>query len=112
MLKGILGNLCPGCKAGRVFRGFYSMNKTCPSCGLRFEREPGYFLGAMVFGYVLGAASTIPTIVIAVFVYRAPIPAAIGIACGQVIVLNPFLFKYCRLAWLWMDRHISGVEQR
>jgi len=30
------------------------MHDRCPSCGLRFNREPGYFLGAMYISYGLG----------------------------------------------------------
>jgi hypothetical protein len=29
------------------------MNPVCPVCLLRFEREEGYFLGAMYIGYLL-----------------------------------------------------------
>ncbi len=29
------------------------MHDECPSCGLRFNREPGYFLGAMYVSYGL-----------------------------------------------------------
>ena len=32
------------------------MNDRCPECGLRFNREPGYFLGAMYISYGLGLA--------------------------------------------------------
>ena len=37
------------------------MFERCPVCDLRFEREPGYFMGAMYISYVLGL------LVIAVF---------------------------------------------
>jgi hypothetical protein len=37
-----------------VFIGQLKMNEQCPSCGLKFEREPGYFFGAMYFSYGLG----------------------------------------------------------
>ena len=30
------------------------MNEPCPVCGLRFERETGYWTGAMVASYALG----------------------------------------------------------
>jgi hypothetical protein len=30
------------------------MNIQCPICSLKFEREEGYFLGAMYIGYLLG----------------------------------------------------------
>jgi hypothetical protein len=32
------------------------MHDRCPSCGLLFNREPGYFLGAMYISYGLGIA--------------------------------------------------------
>ena len=44
---------CPRCLEGRVWRGFVSMNPTCPQCGFVFERESGYFAGAMVVSYAL-----------------------------------------------------------
>ncbi len=30
------------------------MHAQCPVCSLKFEREEGYFLGAMYIGYLLG----------------------------------------------------------
>src|SRR5262245_19136056 len=44
---------CPHCGRGRIFRRMFAMNARCPICGLQFEREPGYFLGAMYFSYGL-----------------------------------------------------------
>jgi len=32
------------------------MNDRCPACGLRFNREPGYFLGAMYISYGMALA--------------------------------------------------------
>jgi uncharacterized protein (DUF983 family) len=36
-----------------IFRGFPKMHERCPVCDLKFEREPGYFLGAMYISYGL-----------------------------------------------------------
>src|SRR5580700_10391100 len=52
----ILRQMCPRCRAGRIFRrsiftGFPGMQERCPNCGLKFEREQGYFLGAMYISY-------------------------------------------------------------
>ena len=49
----ILALRCPRCLKGRVWRQFVAMNPTCPECGLVFERESGYFAGAMVVSYGL-----------------------------------------------------------
>ena len=60
-VRGILHQLCPRCRTGRIFRKsvwlFPGMYERCPACGLRFEREDGYFLGAMYIGYGLGVGA-------------------------------------------------------
>jgi uncharacterized protein (DUF983 family) len=58
-LGSILRQRCPRCRKGRIFpysifRGLPKMHERCPVCDLRFEREPGYFLGAMYISYGLG----------------------------------------------------------
>jgi uncharacterized protein (DUF983 family) len=55
----ILGQRCPRCRQGKIFRssvflGFPKMYERCPCCNLKFEREAGYFLGAMYISYTLG----------------------------------------------------------
>src|SRR6266568_7752907 len=52
-LAAMLRQRCPRCFAGKVYRGLLDMNETCPVCGLRFEREEGYFTGAMYVSYLL-----------------------------------------------------------
>src|SRR6266705_7122554 len=42
---------CPRCGARSLFRTWFAMHERCAVCGLRFEREQGYFLGAMYINY-------------------------------------------------------------
>src|SRR3954468_5338312 len=51
--RAILGQRCPRCLRGRIYAGLLRMNDECPVCGHHFEREPGYFLGAMYISYPL-----------------------------------------------------------
>lgn len=39
---------CANCGGRGLFSGFFTMHERCPTCGYRFEREEGYWLGAMV----------------------------------------------------------------
>lgn len=39
---------CPRCGSGGLFAGWLAMAATCPRCGITFERDPGYWLGAMI----------------------------------------------------------------
>ncbi len=42
---------CPRCGAHSLFRTWFTMYERCAVCQLRFEREQGYFLGAMYVNY-------------------------------------------------------------
>src|SRR5262249_54898084 len=47
---------CPRCGRTRLFAGWFRMRDTCAACGLRYEREQGYFVGAIYVNYLLTAA--------------------------------------------------------
>src|SRR5689334_13757773 len=50
---------CPRCHHGRVYASLLKMNPECPVCHLKFEREPGYFSGAVFFSFLICAAVTV-----------------------------------------------------
>src|SRR3954471_21962507 len=102
MFRGALSNLCPNCGKAPVFRGF-SMAKDCPVCHFKYEREHGYYMGAMVLSYVFSSFSVIPTFIIGVMLLNANVFAVIAVASLQIILLVPFLLKYSRLIWIYLD---------
>lgn len=107
MLWDLLRLRCPVCREGTVFTGPYAMNETCPHCGIRFERENGYFLGAMVFAYVMGVASVVPTIILLVRRYEAEMPTVIGVPILQLLLLQPLIYMYSRMMWMYLDRNVN-----
>lgn len=48
-----LANRCPNCGGHTLFRAdrWFELNRECPDCGLKLEREEGFFLGAMALNY-------------------------------------------------------------
>jgi len=48
-----LANRCPNCGGNTLFRAgsYFQLNKECPQCGLRIEKDEGFFLGAMSLNY-------------------------------------------------------------
>ena len=46
---------CPVCGEGQLFKGLFSMHPTCPHCGIKYEREPGFFLGSIYINYGITA---------------------------------------------------------
>ncbi len=46
VLRGLCGH-CPRCGGRGVFASLNELRERCPTCGLAFVREDGYWLGAM-----------------------------------------------------------------
>lgn len=48
-----LTNRCPNCGGKTLFdpKRPLELNRECPQCGLKLEREEGFFLGAMALNY-------------------------------------------------------------
>ena len=96
-----------GDRLSRVFAGLVRMHPKCPVCGLAFEREPGYFLGAMYFSYALAVAAATPLVIVGL-VLDWPL-AMIGVAATALLVLlSPWLFRTSRVIWLWFDQHFDA----
>ncbi|MGE0616640.1 MAG: DUF983 domain-containing protein [Bacteriovoracia bacterium] len=102
-MPSLLSNRCPQCHQGEIFRGFVLMNAQCGQCGHRFEKEFGYFLGAMIVSYLLGCLSIVPTLVWLVFVVQSGPLGVILIPSLQVIIMIPLLFRFSRLIWIHFD---------
>jgi uncharacterized protein (DUF983 family) len=110
-LAAVIALRCPRCLSGRVWRGFVSMNAACPVCGLVFDRESGYFAGAMVVSYAL-AVPILAAIVIALIVLGG-LDAVVALIIGNTayLVLVPFIFRYSRIVWLHLDWLIDPGER-
>ena len=51
---------CPRCGVGPLFLKPFRMYEECPNCALKFEREQGYFIGAMYINYAATVAIAVP----------------------------------------------------
>jgi len=79
------------------------MHKRCSGCGLQFERESGFFLGAIYFNY--GLTALIVTVAFMVLTITQAIPRN-QIMAGTLTfsILFPILFfRHARSLWLGFD---------
>jgi hypothetical protein len=83
------------------------MNDPCPECGLIFEREEGYFLGAMYVSYGL----SVGFIGVAYLLVRSLWPGS-GTVVDMLLTLAlylpfvPLVFRYSRVLWIYFDRTV------
>jgi uncharacterized protein (DUF983 family) len=111
-LSDILHQRCPRCRSGNIFRysifrGFPKMHERCPVCDLKFDREPGYFLGAMYVSYGLG--------IVIVAILAGVLWCATGwwitkdtiVAVVAFLPLAPTITLFARVLWIYLDQTID-----
>lgn len=104
---------CPRCRAGRIFAGSLRMHETCPVCHLGFNREPGYFVGAMYVSY--GLAVAIIAALTVVLSYEVlpqwPLEWVVLAATAVFLPLVPAVFRYSRIVWIHVDRYVDPADE-
>ena len=111
MLARALRLRCPRCGQGELFVRRFAMHERCPVCDLRFEREQGYFIGAIYVNY----AFTVVACAAAVFAIDATVGASLRVELAIVLplaVLVPLvLFRYAKSLWLGIDYLVSTADE-
>jgi uncharacterized protein (DUF983 family) len=108
LLSAILRQRCPRCRQGPIFGGLFATNESCPVCGLQFEREQGYFLGAMYLSYPL----SVPILGLIILIEYLLLPDwrieyLILLSLIPYIPFAPLVFRYSRVLWIYLERAIS-----
>jgi len=80
------------------------MHDCCPACGLRFNREPGYFLGAMYISYSLGLAVIVALAAALWALTSWRLDKAVLWAVLLFLPLAPMLTFLARVLWIYLDQ--------
>lgn len=109
-LLNIIKCKCPNCEKDDIFSSkgnifllkMPKMNDRCKECNYKFERETGFFFGAMFVSYALAAAEMIAFLVIGwYFLDLSPLIVFMIIA-GIVILTSTINFRLSRTIWLYI----------
>jgi uncharacterized protein (DUF983 family) len=90
-----------------IFTGFPRMHERCPNCDLKFEREQGYFLGAMYISYGL---ALITIVALAFLLWALTSWSMQKITLWAILLflpLAPALTLFSRVLWIYLDRTID-----
>lgn len=101
---------CPVCGEGRLFSGWFKMYDNCPVCGFHYEREEGYFTGAMavnlVFSELLLAAIAIPL----ALQPWVSIVQMLLIGAALAVLLPILFYRHSKGLWMSIDHILHPVE--
>jgi uncharacterized protein (DUF983 family) len=109
-LKSAINLKCPKCGKGELFesksliphKGMLAMHTNCSHCGLKYEKEMGFFYGAMYISYMINIALfVICTVVYYIFFettldWRWYITAYVFVT----LLLTSWIYKFSRSFWM------------
>ena len=107
MLRSILTLRCPRCGRGRLFKGVIDMPERCSECGLVYEREHGYFVGAMAISYGLAVALVGILFFAVLAITHWPLEWVLVTSSLAFLPLAPLCLRYSRALWMNLDRRID-----
>ena len=104
---------CARCGGGKLFKRYLTMVDDCPTCGLHFEREDGFFAGALAINIIaVGGLFTIVFVIALVLtVPEVPVAPLLAILV-PIVVLGPIVYyPFSKTVWVAVDRaFLQGLD--
>jgi uncharacterized protein (DUF983 family) len=95
-----------------LFRRWFELKERCPTCGFKFEREEGGFLGAFVINIALTESLMAVALVVG-FAATLPnpnIPLLIGLGILTTIVVPLLGYPWSKTVWSALDLAMHPLE--
>jgi uncharacterized protein (DUF983 family) len=105
---------CARCGSGKLFRHWVTMVPECPRCGLTFERESGYWAGALAINFICTGGLFI--IAFAIIMVATLPDLNVALALGVVLpiaILGPLVwYPFSKTLWVAIDRAYLQLMDR
>lgn len=101
---------CPVCGRGKIFSGIFKTYERCPVCGFVFEREPGYYTGAMAVNLVVTELLIVIIGVPLAASQAVPVTILIILGCTIPILLPLLFYRPTKSLWMSFDHFIHPTD--
>ena len=98
---------CPRCGLGRLYRKPFTMHENCPHCHLKFEREQGYFVGAIYINYAATIAVAVPGFFLLDAFTQITIHQQLTLWIPFALMFPLLFFHHSRSLWLALDHFFN-----
>jgi uncharacterized protein (DUF983 family) len=97
---------CPRCGAGHLFHRWFDIVDDCPRCRLHFEREPGYWTGALAIniGITAGVFAITFAVALAITIPKVPVIPILAVLVPLMIVVPIVAYPFSKTIWMAVDR--------
>jgi uncharacterized protein (DUF983 family) len=103
---------CPDCGLGPLYRSPFRMNAHCEYCDLIYEREQGYFIGAIYLNVIATESLLLGTLLIYGLITGKINQTILTVLIGLALTLPLGFFHHSRSLWLCIDYILNPREKR
>ena len=103
---------CPRCGGAGWFTGWFAKVDRCRTCGYRYERQPGFLLGALTMNTIVtfGALAAVLTVGIVVTYPDIAMVPILAVAVPVAIVLPIVFYPFSYTLWAVIDLRMRPLE--
>ena len=98
---------CPRCGVGALYVKPFNMYDNCAHCDLKFEREQGYFIGAIYINYAATVAIAVPGFFLLDTFAQISINQQLALWVPFAVIFPLLFFHHSRSLWLVMDHFFN-----
>jgi uncharacterized protein (DUF983 family) len=101
---------CPRCGLGSLYAKLFRMRVSCSHCGLKFEREQGYFVGAIYINYAATVAIAVPGYFLLDAFTTLDINQQLMLWVPFAVIFPLIFFHHSRALWLVLDHFFNPAR--
>jgi uncharacterized protein (DUF983 family) len=97
---------CARCGRGGLFRRWVTIVPDCPRCGLHFEREAGYWAGALAINIILigGVFAVVFVVTLVLTAPDIPVVPLLAVLVPLMVIGPILLYPFSKTLWVAVDR--------
>ena len=103
---------CPACGRSSVFRSPFHVRPSCPACGTVFQREPGFFVGAIMLNVVTTEAAVMLAAGVCLLLFPGRAALLLGLLFAVALLFPVLFYHHSWSLWLAGDHLIEGLPRR
>ncbi|WP_236252847.1 hypothetical protein [Echinicola sp. 20G] len=112
-VRPIFKGKCPKCNSGEIFKTtrygylvkFPEMHHVCDKCNHTFEREPGFFFGAMYVSYGLSMLEFLILWVVGYLIIGLSVEAVLVLIISGLLICTTTNYRLGRIIWIYLFAH-------
>ena len=103
---------CPACGGRSVFQSPFRVRADCPACGTVFQREAGFFVGAIMLNVVTTEAAVMVAAGLCLLAFPGRDRLLLGLLLAVAFLFPIAFYHHAWSLWLAGDHLVEGLPRR